>query len=411
MRARGPFLQGMQLIPWKAYPRHSRRQKVSLPPCVPKLRLPVDIVSDTGPQFISHVWKAFFQLLGVTVSLSSGYHPQTNGQTERKIQELGRYLRSYCSNDQHSWSRFLPGPSMPRNPSDNPPPALHRSNAYSVTSPRSSPGRRSPRRFQLWTTGSERARGYGTQCTSISSGQCGGINSSQMLSQMRSGLAVDPGPPPPPALQDAESCYIGPFPIQRQVNEVTYQLQLPSRYRIHPTFHVSLLKPFPLPPQDAPNRTHLLPQSSWKRPQSIRSLTFWTHGDGAPAWVPAGLGGIWTGGKILGGLGRYPRPLTPGGVPSELPQSSRTQRFVVVPVLGRQEPPLVEGVMSDNHFSHRSHQHPRSQDHNLLPSDSLHLIMPVYICSLSTLPPRPVYRSHYWTKPDPIDTYLCVSLP
>ncbi|KAL0150889.1 hypothetical protein M9458_053808, partial [Cirrhinus mrigala] len=70
--------------------------------------LPEEIVSDRGPQFISHVWKAFFKLLGVSVNLSSGYHPQTNGQTERKIQELGRYLRAYCHEDQHSWSRFLP---------------------------------------------------------------------------------------------------------------------------------------------------------------------------------------------------------------------------------------------------------------------------------------------------------------
>ncbi|KAI2657525.1 Transposon Tf2-8 polyprotein [Labeo rohita] len=70
--------------------------------------IPEEIVSDRGPQFISHVWKAFFKLLGVSVNLSSGYHPQTNGQTERKIQELGRYLRAYCQEDQHSWSRFLP---------------------------------------------------------------------------------------------------------------------------------------------------------------------------------------------------------------------------------------------------------------------------------------------------------------
>ncbi|KAL0182072.1 hypothetical protein M9458_021447, partial [Cirrhinus mrigala] len=61
--------------------------------------LPEEIVSDRGPQFISHVWKAFFKLLGVSVNLSSGYHPQTNGQTERKIQDLGCYLWAYCHED------------------------------------------------------------------------------------------------------------------------------------------------------------------------------------------------------------------------------------------------------------------------------------------------------------------------
>ncbi|KAK3519820.1 hypothetical protein QTP70_006476 [Hemibagrus guttatus] len=69
--------------------------------------LPEDIVSDRGSQFTSRVWRAFFKRLGVTVSLSSGYHPQTNRQTERKIQEVGRFLRTFCHDHQESWSQFL----------------------------------------------------------------------------------------------------------------------------------------------------------------------------------------------------------------------------------------------------------------------------------------------------------------
>ncbi|KAL0188013.1 hypothetical protein M9458_015112, partial [Cirrhinus mrigala] len=70
--------------------------------------IPKDIVSDRGPQFISRVWRGFFQLLGVSVSLSSGYHPQTNGQTERKIQEIRRYLQAYCNLHQDTWSQYIP---------------------------------------------------------------------------------------------------------------------------------------------------------------------------------------------------------------------------------------------------------------------------------------------------------------
>jgi len=70
--------------------------------------IPREIVSDRGPQFTSRVWTAFFKLLNVSVNLSSGYHPQTNGQTERKIQEIGRYLQAYCHDNQHGWNRYLP---------------------------------------------------------------------------------------------------------------------------------------------------------------------------------------------------------------------------------------------------------------------------------------------------------------
>ncbi|XP_064805797.1 uncharacterized protein LOC135522988 [Oncorhynchus masou masou] len=49
--------------------------------------VPEDIVSDRGPQFTSRVWRAFKERLGVSVSLTSGYHPESNGQVERVNQE------------------------------------------------------------------------------------------------------------------------------------------------------------------------------------------------------------------------------------------------------------------------------------------------------------------------------------
>ncbi len=69
--------------------------------------LPMDVVSDRGPQFISKFWKEFCRLLGATVSLSSGYHPQSNGQTERANQDLECVLRCFVSQNPSSWSQQL----------------------------------------------------------------------------------------------------------------------------------------------------------------------------------------------------------------------------------------------------------------------------------------------------------------
>lgn len=44
--------------------------------------IPEDTVSDQGAHFIPPVWSTFMEKLGVSVSLTSGYHPQVNVQLE-----------------------------------------------------------------------------------------------------------------------------------------------------------------------------------------------------------------------------------------------------------------------------------------------------------------------------------------
>ncbi len=69
--------------------------------------LPTDIVSDRGPQFVSQFWREFCRQIGATVSLSSGFHPQTNGQAERVNQILGRLLRTLAAHKPSSWCEQL----------------------------------------------------------------------------------------------------------------------------------------------------------------------------------------------------------------------------------------------------------------------------------------------------------------
>ncbi len=105
--------------------------------------------------------------MGFKVSLSFGYHPQTNGQTKRKIQELGRYLRSYCHDDQHSWSRFLTHTEF--SPSRH-----HQIDSIPMRTP--SPTPLFPGTGDYWF----RARECGTQLTNIFSVLCGGTRPSQI---------------------------------------------------------------------------------------------------------------------------------------------------------------------------------------------------------------------------------------
>ena len=59
--------------------------------------LPRSIVFDRGPQFIAAFWRALCKILKVQVQLSTPYHAQIDGQTERFNAVMEQYLRSYVS--------------------------------------------------------------------------------------------------------------------------------------------------------------------------------------------------------------------------------------------------------------------------------------------------------------------------
>ena len=59
--------------------------------------LPKTIISDGGPQFVAKFWKVFCGFLKIDVLLSTPFHPETDGQTERFNAVLEQYLCSYIN--------------------------------------------------------------------------------------------------------------------------------------------------------------------------------------------------------------------------------------------------------------------------------------------------------------------------
>ena len=69
--------------------------------------IPRQIISDRGTQFASRVFQEFCQKLNIKSSMSTAYHPETDGQTECVNQVLEQYLRIYCNHRQDDWASLL----------------------------------------------------------------------------------------------------------------------------------------------------------------------------------------------------------------------------------------------------------------------------------------------------------------
>ena len=274
--------------------------------------IPEDIVSDRGPQFTSQVWTAFFESLGVTVSLTSGYHPQSNGQCERANQELGKFLRLFCYDNPSDWSHFLPWAEIAQN-------SLI-SSATGMTPFQCVLGYQPPlapwtgvstdvpavnewmqKSEQVWETTHQRIEDVLKR------------NKEQADRHRKENPVFQPGDRVWLSTKDfrqfegsrkLQPRYIGPFKIVKRINDVTYRLDLPPRYRVSRSFHVSLLKPVVSGPLDeaAPGDTPPPPEEidgapvyavrrlldSRRRGGQLQYLVDWEgYGPEEQSWVAA----------------------------------------------------------------------------------------------------------------------------
>ncbi len=224
--------------------------------------IPEDIVSDWGPQLVSRVWKGFFKLLGVTMSLSSRNDPLTNGQAERKIQEIGRFLWTFCHGHQDSWNQFIDWAEYPQNSLRQPSTGFTPFQCVLGYQPPLFPWSGEPLEIpsvDYWFWESERVWDEAHHQLKRAVRRC------KMTANLRRSKApyYQPGQKVWLSTRDIRLCllckklsprYVGPFTILRQINPVTFQLPLLPQYRIHSTLHVSLLKPYhpPVSPSTEP---------------------------------------------------------------------------------------------------------------------------------------------------------------
>ena len=71
-------------------------------------RLLSEIISDMEAKFSGKFWESLCKWLGIKRKMSTAYHPQTDGQTERTNQVVEGYLGNFVNYDQNDWYQLLP---------------------------------------------------------------------------------------------------------------------------------------------------------------------------------------------------------------------------------------------------------------------------------------------------------------
>ena len=222
--------------------------------------VPVSIVSDRDPRFTVRFWKSFQKAMGTRLTMSTAFHPQTDGQSERTIQVLEDMLRACALDHKGSWEEHLPLVEFAYN------------NSYQASiqmAPYEALYRRLCRSPLCWTEVEESSI-TGPDMIRDTSEKVSLIRQRLLMAQSRHKSYADVRRQPLEfevgdqvflkvmpkrgvvrfgKRSKLSQRFIGPFEILERVGTIAYWLALPpSMAGVHEVFHVSMLRKYTLDP-------------------------------------------------------------------------------------------------------------------------------------------------------------------
>ncbi|GJV53504.1 putative reverse transcriptase domain-containing protein [Tanacetum coccineum] len=216
--------------------------------------IPVSIICDRDPRFASNFWRSLQSALGTNLDMSTAYHPQTDGQSERTIQTLEDMLRACAIDFGKGWVNHLPLVEFSYN------------NSYHASikaAPFEALYGRKCRSPVCWTEVGE-AQVLGPELIQETTEKIIQIKQRMQAARDRQKSYADLKRKPM-EFQIGDKVmlkvspwkgvvrfgkrgklnprYVGPFKVIERVGEVAYKLELPEELsRVHNTFHVSNMK-------------------------------------------------------------------------------------------------------------------------------------------------------------------------
>ncbi|GJP47589.1 hypothetical protein CLOM_g6771 [Closterium sp. NIES-68] len=213
--------------------------------------IPTTLISDRDPKFTSKFWKELMSLLGTKLAMSSAYHPQTDGQTERLNQIVEQLLRAACKDDISKWDMHLPVLEFAYNNATHaatgqtPFFLCYGRHPLTPQKPTTSATVQPAHDFittmhQLWDRTHKRLldiqQQQKRQADRHRNDHTITVGDQVLLDTRNLDISHLPSKLRPR--------FCGPFLVEAQVTPVTFRLRLPATWKIHNAFHVQLLKPY-----------------------------------------------------------------------------------------------------------------------------------------------------------------------